>query len=208
MLKFPVPGGIVTLRSSKLIPLECTMVSGPEVQPFASTRVVEKRIKVAIHPEYPEKTIAIGFTLTEEGRKEMCDLLRRNIDIFAWKPADMTRVPRHIAKHRLNVREGCPPFRQSILETNWQKLEGIRGRSGNQEQHGTRNNEGHRRNIQNPKGNKHEAKSQEMHLQGERRHVHGIQEAEWKIGKSKQVLGQVGRKVTTILQNFKEMHKE
>ncbi|GJX25472.1 reverse transcriptase domain-containing protein [Tanacetum coccineum] len=47
MLKFPVPGGILTLRSSKLIPLECTMVSGPEVQPSVSTRVMEEIIKVA-----------------------------------------------------------------------------------------------------------------------------------------------------------------
>ncbi|GJV90811.1 hypothetical protein Tco_1538624 [Tanacetum coccineum] len=30
MLKFPVPGGILTLRSSRIIPLECTMVSRPE----------------------------------------------------------------------------------------------------------------------------------------------------------------------------------
>ncbi|GJQ98994.1 reverse transcriptase domain-containing protein [Tanacetum coccineum] len=47
MLKFLVLGGILTLRSSKLIPLECTMVSGPKVQPFASTPFVEERIKVA-----------------------------------------------------------------------------------------------------------------------------------------------------------------
>ncbi|GKB96903.1 hypothetical protein Tco_0983040 [Tanacetum coccineum] len=53
MLKFLVPGGILTLRSSKLIPLECTMVSGPEVQPSVSTRVMEEIIKVVIHPEYP-----------------------------------------------------------------------------------------------------------------------------------------------------------
>ncbi|GKC87846.1 hypothetical protein Tco_1148495 [Tanacetum coccineum] len=72
----------------------------------------EKRIKVAIHPEYPEQTIAIGLTLTEEGRKALCDLLRHNLDLFAWKPTDMTGVPRHIAKHRLNVREGCSPVRQ------------------------------------------------------------------------------------------------
>ncbi|GJR01589.1 reverse transcriptase domain-containing protein [Tanacetum coccineum] len=36
----------------------------------------------------------------------------QNLDIFAWKPADMTGVPRHIAEHRLNVREGCFPVRQ------------------------------------------------------------------------------------------------
>ncbi|GKC15299.1 reverse transcriptase domain-containing protein [Tanacetum coccineum] len=37
---------------------------------------------------------------------------QRNLDIFAWKPADMTGVPRHIEEHRLNVREGCSPVRQ------------------------------------------------------------------------------------------------
>ncbi|GJW84228.1 reverse transcriptase domain-containing protein [Tanacetum coccineum] len=36
----------------------------------------------------------------------------RNLDVFAWKPADMIRVPQHIAEHRLNIREGCFPIRQ------------------------------------------------------------------------------------------------
>ncbi|GJX93755.1 hypothetical protein Tco_0348341 [Tanacetum coccineum] len=75
-------------------------------------QVTEEKIQVAIHPEYPEQTIAIGSTLTEEGRKKLCDLLKQNLDIFAWKPTDMTGVPRHIAKHRLSIREGCFPVRQ------------------------------------------------------------------------------------------------
>ncbi|GJT64210.1 reverse transcriptase domain-containing protein [Tanacetum coccineum] len=54
----------------------------------------------------------IGSTLTEEGRNKLCGLLQRNLDIFALKHADMTGVPRHIAKHRLNVRDGCSPVRQ------------------------------------------------------------------------------------------------
>nr|GEU66184.1 reverse transcriptase domain-containing protein [Tanacetum cinerariifolium] len=112
MLKFLVSGGILTLQSSKIIPLKCTMDSGPEEQPSTITRATEERIKVEIHPEYPEQTIARGSTLREEGRKALCRLLRRNIDIFIWKPEDMKGVPRHIAKHRLNVREGCPPVRQ------------------------------------------------------------------------------------------------
>ncbi|GKF71223.1 hypothetical protein Tco_0207337 [Tanacetum coccineum] len=93
MLKFPVPGGILTLRSSRIILLECTMVSRPEAQPSDIIQSAEERIKVAIHPEYPEQTIAIGSTLREEGRKVLCDLLRRNLDVFTWKPADMTGVP-------------------------------------------------------------------------------------------------------------------
>ncbi|GJX84595.1 hypothetical protein Tco_0335369 [Tanacetum coccineum] len=58
--------------------------------PSAITQATEERIKVAIHQEYPEQTIAIGSTLTEEGRRALCGLLRRNLDIFAWKPEDMT----------------------------------------------------------------------------------------------------------------------
>nr|GEV00880.1 reverse transcriptase domain-containing protein [Tanacetum cinerariifolium] len=77
MLKFPVPGGILTLRSSKIIPLECTMLLGPKAQPSAITRVAKERIKVAIHLEYLEQTIAIGSTLTEEGQNDLCDLFRR-----------------------------------------------------------------------------------------------------------------------------------
>ncbi|GKD11836.1 hypothetical protein Tco_1196243 [Tanacetum coccineum] len=48
----------------------------------------------------------------KEGQNKLCNLLRHNLDVFSWKPADMTGVPRHIAEHRLNVREGCPLVRQ------------------------------------------------------------------------------------------------
>ncbi|GJW75359.1 hypothetical protein Tco_0134729 [Tanacetum coccineum] len=112
LLKFPVSGGILTLRSSRIIPLECTMVSEPKAQPSDVIQAADERIKVAIHLEYLEQTIGIGSTLTEEGRKALCDLLRCNLDIFAWKPAYMTGVPRYIAEHRVNVREACSPVRQ------------------------------------------------------------------------------------------------
>ncbi|GJX93386.1 reverse transcriptase domain-containing protein [Tanacetum coccineum] len=69
--------------------------------------IIEERIKIAINLEYLEQTIMIGSTLTEEGRNKLCGLLQRNLDIFAWKPADMTSVPRHIAEHRLNGAGGC-----------------------------------------------------------------------------------------------------
>ncbi|GJR19150.1 reverse transcriptase domain-containing protein [Tanacetum coccineum] len=85
MLKIPVEGGVITLKSSRLVPLECAMVSGPEETPSATKLITKERL---------------------------CGLLERNLDIFAWKPADMTGVPRHIEEHRLNVREGCSLVRQ------------------------------------------------------------------------------------------------
>nr|GEX67171.1 reverse transcriptase domain-containing protein [Tanacetum cinerariifolium] len=92
--------------------LEFTMVSGPGMPQPVINQVAKEKIQVAIHPEYPKETIAIGSTLKEERRKELCGLLRRNFDIFAWRPTDMTGVSRHIAEHRLNVREGSLPVRQ------------------------------------------------------------------------------------------------
>ncbi|GJS21473.1 reverse transcriptase domain-containing protein [Tanacetum coccineum] len=45
MLKFPVAGGILKLKGSKIIPIECAMVSGPEGQLLAINQAVEERIK-------------------------------------------------------------------------------------------------------------------------------------------------------------------
>ncbi|GJU49877.1 hypothetical protein Tco_1219432 [Tanacetum coccineum] len=84
MLKFPVKGGTVTIRSRRVIPMECAMIFGPSTQHFMTSQVLKEKIKVAIHPEYPEQTIAIGSTLTEKGCKELCVLLRQNLDVFAW----------------------------------------------------------------------------------------------------------------------------
>ncbi|GKF45492.1 hypothetical protein Tco_0132044, partial [Tanacetum coccineum] len=101
MLKLPVKGGIITLKSSRLVPLECAQTLP------ANKPTVEERIKVAINPEYSKQIVMIGSTLTKEGRNKLCGLLYRNLDIFTWKPTDMTVVPRHIAEHRLNMQKGC-----------------------------------------------------------------------------------------------------
>ncbi|GKB65135.1 reverse transcriptase domain-containing protein [Tanacetum coccineum] len=91
----------------------------------------EEKIQVVIHLEYPEQTIAIWSTLTKEGQKKLCGLLRQNLDIFAWKPADMTGVPRHIAKHRLNVHfkdlnKACPKVGYPLSKIDW-KVESLCG---------------------------------------------------------------------------------
>ncbi|GKA82530.1 reverse transcriptase domain-containing protein [Tanacetum coccineum] len=112
MIKFPVMGGILTLKSSKIIPVECAMVSGPEEQPIPINKVREERVKVAINPEHSEQTMMIGSNLTEKTKEKLCNLLQRSLDIFSWTSTDMTGVPRHIAEHRLNVRKGCQPVRQ------------------------------------------------------------------------------------------------
>nr|GEY10162.1 reverse transcriptase domain-containing protein [Tanacetum cinerariifolium] len=111
ILKFPVEGGIVTICSTILIPVECTsMITSSAVSKEEGTR--PENFKVALHPDFPDQEVAIGGTLSMEGRTELCSILKKNLDIFAWKPSDMTGVPRSVAEHRLNIREGYSPVRQ------------------------------------------------------------------------------------------------
>ncbi|GJZ99355.1 hypothetical protein Tco_0671906 [Tanacetum coccineum] len=55
MIKFPVMGGTLTLKSSKIIPVECAMISGPEDQSPPVNKVKEERIKVAINPSHQKQ---------------------------------------------------------------------------------------------------------------------------------------------------------
>ncbi|GJS14124.1 hypothetical protein Tco_0408596 [Tanacetum coccineum] len=73
--------------------------------------VRHENLKVALHPNFPDQEVAIGETISVKGRTKLCSLLKENLDIFAWQLADITGVPRSVAKDRLNIREGYPPVR-------------------------------------------------------------------------------------------------
>ncbi|GKA99380.1 hypothetical protein Tco_0827317 [Tanacetum coccineum] len=109
---FPADGGIVTIRSTILIPAEYATVITSSNEIPKEPGVHHEKFKVALHPNFPDQEVAIGGTLSAKGRTELCSLLKINLDIFPWKPSDMTGVPRSIAKHRLNIREVYSPVRQ------------------------------------------------------------------------------------------------
>nr|GEZ12704.1 reverse transcriptase domain-containing protein [Tanacetum cinerariifolium] len=111
MLKFLTEEGIVTIRSSLLVPAECALVDTSSMTP-EEKKAHLANLTVPLHPNFLDQEVVVGGSLSEKGRTELCSLLKRNLDIFAWQPSDMTGVPRSITKHRLNVREGCPPVRQ------------------------------------------------------------------------------------------------
>nr|GEY38268.1 reverse transcriptase domain-containing protein [Tanacetum cinerariifolium] len=105
------PLGIVTIRSSLLIPAECASVDTSSVTP-KEKKTLPANLIVTLHPNFPDQEVVVGGSLSDRGRTELCSLLKKNLDIFAWQPSDMTGVPRSVAEHRLNIREGCPPVRQ------------------------------------------------------------------------------------------------
>ncbi|GJU77666.1 reverse transcriptase domain-containing protein [Tanacetum coccineum] len=93
MLKFPVDGGIVTIRSTILIPDECATVTTSSKEILKEAEVHHENFKIALHPNFPDQEVAIRGTLSAKGRTELCSLLKENLDIFVWQPSDMTGVP-------------------------------------------------------------------------------------------------------------------
>ncbi|GKB12574.1 reverse transcriptase domain-containing protein [Tanacetum coccineum] len=59
--------------------------------------------KIVINDNYPEQLITIGGGLSAECRHALIHTLLKNVDIFAWTPADMTGIPRVITEHSLDT---------------------------------------------------------------------------------------------------------
>nr|GEX38927.1 reverse transcriptase domain-containing protein [Tanacetum cinerariifolium] len=64
--------------------------------------------KVALHLDVPDQEVAIGRTLSDKEHTELCSILKKNLDIFAWKPSDM--------------RECRAPKRAKAIQAEVQKL--------------------------------------------------------------------------------------
>nr|GEX40211.1 reverse transcriptase domain-containing protein [Tanacetum cinerariifolium] len=87
MLKFPTEEGIVTIRSSLLIPAECASVDTSSVTP-REKKTRPTNLTVTLHPNFPDQEVVVGGSLSDKGRTELCSLLKKNLDIFAWKPKE------------------------------------------------------------------------------------------------------------------------
>ncbi|GKA42800.1 reverse transcriptase domain-containing protein [Tanacetum coccineum] len=111
MLKFLV-NGVVTIRSTILTLNECATITETLKDSIKKIEGGQENLKVAIHPDFPDQEVALGGTLSIEGRTILCALLKMNLNIFAWQPSDMTVVPQQIAEHRLNIWDGYPSVRQ------------------------------------------------------------------------------------------------
>jgi hypothetical protein len=55
----------------------------------------------------------------------LVDLLKVDLDVFAWKPSDMMGIPREVAKHKLNIKPGLKPVKQRLHLFNDEKCKAI-----------------------------------------------------------------------------------
>nr|GEW49948.1 reverse transcriptase domain-containing protein [Tanacetum cinerariifolium] len=104
MLKFPVAGGIVTLWSSRVIPLECSMVSEPGV----------------LRPgQAPERNKAIG----EEVKKLVEADIMKEVHYHSWL-SNLVMVKKHDDNWRMcvdfkDLNKACPKNGYPLPEIDW-----------------------------------------------------------------------------------------
>nr|GEW90377.1 reverse transcriptase domain-containing protein [Tanacetum cinerariifolium] len=97
---------------SKARKKETTVKDKPTTIYMVEEKTCPTNFTVALHPDFPDQKVVIEGSLSDKRRTELCLVLKKNLDIFTWQPSDMTKVPRSVAEHRLNIREGYSPVRQ------------------------------------------------------------------------------------------------
>nr|GEU96766.1 reverse transcriptase domain-containing protein [Tanacetum cinerariifolium] len=71
--------------------------------------------------------VAIGGTLSDKGRTELCSIRKKNLNIFSWQPSDMTRVPRwRMRVDFMDLNKACPQDCYPLSEIDW-KVKSICG---------------------------------------------------------------------------------
>ncbi|XP_071708787.1 uncharacterized protein [Rutidosis leptorrhynchoides] len=108
-IKFPTPLGIATIRSEKQ-DASVAAVEQAEKQPSEAEQL--RSCMIIANPRHPEQKIKIGGGLSDETKFKLHNILASNTDVFAWKEADMTGMPREIAEHKLNENPSLTPVRQ------------------------------------------------------------------------------------------------
>jgi hypothetical protein len=55
----------------------------------------------------------------------LVDFLRTNAEVFAWSTSDMPVIPRDVAKHSLDIRDGAQPVKQPLRRFDEEKRRAI-----------------------------------------------------------------------------------
>ncbi|XP_022041597.1 uncharacterized protein LOC110944195 [Helianthus annuus] len=101
---FPTKTGVAIIYAKKEV------MSIEELRPTKAAKVSKTEPeKWVLNRKYPEQMVTIGHAISSDIRTHLKQLLFKNMDIFAWTPADMTGVPRDITEHCLNTYPSVEP---------------------------------------------------------------------------------------------------
>ncbi|GJT97951.1 reverse transcriptase domain-containing protein [Tanacetum coccineum] len=126
MLKFPITGGILTLKSSKIILIECAAISGPERQPSAAHQAIEERIKNIVWT-YGKDALRSG---KKEEVKQWTGTKPKEVHYHSWL-SNPVMVKKYDGSWRMcvdfkDLNKACPKDGYLLPEIDW-KLESLYG---------------------------------------------------------------------------------
>ncbi|XP_066165863.1 uncharacterized protein [Oryza sativa Japonica Group] len=73
-----------------------------------------KVTKVQINDADPTKLVSLGGDMGEEEVESILEVLKKNIDIFAWSPDEVGGVPADLIMHHLAVKPNIKPRKQKL----------------------------------------------------------------------------------------------
>ncbi|GKA20275.1 reverse transcriptase domain-containing protein [Tanacetum coccineum] len=128
MLKFPVEGGTVTLQSSRVIPMECAMISGPSIQSLAVNQEGYSPVRQKKRGQAPERNKVIQ----EEVEKLVDAGIMKEVHYHSWL-SNPVMVKKHDGTWRMcvdfkDLNNACPKDCYPLPEIDW-KVESLCGYS-------------------------------------------------------------------------------
>jgi hypothetical protein len=69
--------------------------------------------------------VQIDCGFSDQQERALIDFLHVNQDIFAWKPSDMSRIPREVIEHSLDILPSVKPVKQRLRHFNDEKQKAI-----------------------------------------------------------------------------------
>lgn len=123
---FPTPNGVAIVWANR----ECAMTTEPHPAKMLKPCPRTEPEKWILNPKFPEQPITIGPEISENIRDHLKQLLRKNIDVFAWQPSDMIGVPRELAQHKLNTYRSVEPIAQKRRSMGAEKTQAMNEQVG------------------------------------------------------------------------------
>ena len=108
-VKFPMENGVGEVKGDHVLASECYQIvlAAKENHTWMIEEKEEEKVEALETMELvdgePTKTTRIGTTISTDMKKKLVQLLKENLDIFAWSHENMPGISTEIIQHKLNV---------------------------------------------------------------------------------------------------------
>ena len=117
-VKFPTEHGVGQVQGDQLAARECYLAMLAMDEQVQTMNIEEKRIvaeptevleNIPLDESDLEKYTRVGADLEENGKKDLVQFLKENVDVFAWSHEDMPGIDPGVITHQLNVSPSFKP---------------------------------------------------------------------------------------------------